>query len=216
VAVIEFTSVTVEYPGVKPLDSVNLHVGSGTTALMGPSGSGKSTLLRLIAGLQAPDSGRVTIGGSPVVRASWRTASDSRVSVIHQDYRLVSFLTVEANLLLAAELRRQQPSRGDLEKALQKVGIAPAMLPRMPSALSGGEQQRVAIARALLAKSDVVVADEPTGALDADNSDVVADLLAELGSADDLAVVVATHDPAVAAKMDRHLRISAGKVTEAT
>lgn len=209
---IELAAVTVDYQGAKPLDRVNLKILPGTTAVMGPSGSGKSTLLRIIAGLQAPTSGIVSIDSAPVTCATWRTASDSRVSVIHQEYRLVSFLTVEENLLLAAELRNRYPRREDLGQALTRVALSEKLLRRRPPSLSGGEQQRVAIARALLTGATALLADEPTGALDATNTANVADLLADLGNQDGLSVVVVTHDPHVAGRMHRQLHIGAGKV----
>lgn len=211
---IELCSVTVAYPGFSPLDDVDLRLLPGATAVMGPSGSGKSTLLRLIAGLQAPDEGSATIDGTPVVRASWKTASDPRVSVIHQSYRLVPFLTVKENLHLGAELRNRRPTSHDVERVLDQVELESVLLERTPAEISGGEQQRVAIARALLTGAKVIVADEPTGALDVTNTRIVADLLATLGEDGGLTVLVATHDPEVAARMQGLLTIGAGKVRE--
>lgn len=179
-AVVELASVTVTYPGSTPLDKVDLCLTSGASAVMGPSGSGKTTLLRLIAGLQAPDYGSVTINNIALVRPSWRSASDPRVSIIHQNYRLVPFLTVEENLYLGAELRNRRPTDQEVARVLNQVGLEPALVQRMPPAISGGEQQRVAIARALLTGATVIVADEPTGALDVTNTGIVADLLATL------------------------------------
>lgn len=212
---ITLAGVTVEYPGSKPLEAVNLDIGRGSSAVMGPSGSGKSTLLRLIAGLQEPHCGAITIDGSPVACATWRTASDTRVSMIHQDYRLVPFLTLGENLSLAAELRGVTPTTTETLKALEDVRLDPDLMGRRPGEVSGGEQQRVAIARALLTGASVLVADEPTGALDADNTTIVADLLADLGTAGVLTVVVATHDDVVAGRMQRRLRLAAGGIDDA-
>ncbi|MFI7331521.1 ABC transporter ATP-binding protein [Micromonospora aurantiaca (nom. illeg.)] len=211
---ITLEQVTVEYPDVTPLDSLNLTLSPGTTGVMGPSGSGKSTLLRLIAGIQAPTSGVVSIDGTAVVTASWRSAGDARVSFIHQDYRLVPFLTVEQNMLLAAELRGVSRSRADVGAMLGRVALPVSMRDRLPATLSGGQQQRVAIARALMAGTSVILADEPTGALDVDNTERVTDILVDLGHQERLMVVVATHDPDVARRLDRRLELSRGKLVQ--
>lgn len=208
--VIELRSVTVRYRDSVPLADLSVTLPHGSTAISGPSGSGKSTLLRVIAGLQPPDQGEVLIAGTPVRRPTWRTPSDSRVAVIHQDYRLVPFLTVQENLQLAAELRRSTATRERVADALRQVALDPCHADRLPGTLSGGQQQRVAIARAVIAGAEVILADEPTGSLDADNSNMIASLLALLGRSDGAAVVVATHDAAVAATMDHHLRLSEG------
>lgn len=211
VAVITLEKVRVKYADATPLDDVNLVLETGTTAIMGPSGSGKSTLLRVISGMQTPTSGVVRIDGITVARASWRSSSDPRVSLIHQDYRLVPFLTIEENLLLAAELRGLRRSGADAVSALGQVGLAASMRDRLPETLSGGQQQRVAIARSLMAGTSVILADEPTGALDVENTGRVADILTDLGRGAGLTVVVATHDPSVAGRLDRCLSLSRGK-----
>ena len=207
---ISLEHVTVHYGNVVPLDNVSVEFALGTTAVMGPSGSGKSTLLRVIAGLRAPSSGEVTIDDAPVTRVSWRTASDSRVSVVHQDYRLVPFLTVEENLLLAAELRGLRPSSRDVVQALERVALPGDLFHRQPPTMSGGEQQRAAIARALITGGSVIVADEPTGALDEENTERITDVLVDLGRNDNLSIVVATHDPSVAERLDHGFALARG------
>jgi ABC-type lipoprotein export system ATPase subunit len=207
--------VTVQYPDVTPLDEVDLTFGPGTTAVMGPSGSGKSTLLRVISGMQRPAAGAAAIDGVEVAAASWRSAGDPRVSLIHQDYRLVPFLTVEQNMLLAAELRGVRRTGSDVGTMLERVGLPSSMGRRLPTRLSGGQQQRVAIARALLAGTSVLLADEPTGALDVDNTERIADILVELGRRDGLVVVVATHDPRVAERLDHRVQLARGKLVAA-
>lgn len=207
--------VTVHYADAVPLNDLSLVFEPGTNAIMGPSGSGKSTLLRVIAGLQRPTAGQVSIDGAPVTAASWRTASDRRVSLIHQDYRLVPFLTVEQNLLLAAELRGIRRTAADVAGALERVALSSGMARRLPTAMSGGEQQRAAIARALIAGGSVILADEPTGALDVDNTERVTDILIDLGHSDDLVIVVATHDPTVAQRLDRTFSLASGKLEQA-
>lgn len=110
--------VTVTYPGSTPLDNVSITIPQGTCAVVGPSGAGRSTLLRVLGGLQEPSAGRVLIDAEPVRRATWRSGGDTRVSIIHQDYRLVPFLSVEDNLRLAAEMRDRPCSQTLLEESL--------------------------------------------------------------------------------------------------
>lgn len=214
-SMISLNHVSVDYGDIKPFDDVSHTFHTGTTAVTGPSGSGKSTLLRLIAGLQNPTAGTVTIEGEPVDRASWFTAGDPRVSVIYQDYRLVPFLTIAQNLSLAVEARGAKSSTDQIEAALSRVGLPPSMGDRLPGSTSSGEQQRVAIARALAVESPVLVADEPTGALDAKNTARITDVLLELGQSGDLTVIVATHDLSVAERMDRRIDLGAGLLVAA-
>jgi putative ABC transport system ATP-binding protein len=195
-----------------PLRDASLTLGAEPVALTGPSGSGKSTLLRILAGMQKPTSGRVDIDGKPVNAADLGT-TDARVAMIHQDFRLVDFLTVGENLSLASELRGGNLNVDHAEECLGQVGLS-GFQDRRPATLSGGEQQRVAIARALLTNCRVLLADEPTGALDADNSAHIAGLLADLARTRGLLVLVATHDPVVAQAMSRRLSLAAGTITE--
>lgn len=211
-ATIRIDRVRVDYSDATPLSDLSVTLEAGTTAIMGPSGSGKSTLLRVISGAQTPTSGTVEIDGRAVARASWRSAGDARVSLIHQDYRLVPFLTVEQNLLLAAELRGVNRSSADVAAALSRVALPSSMRNRLPTTMSGGQQQRVAIARSLIAGTPVVLADEPTGALDVENTERVTQVLVDLGRNDGLAIVVATHDPNVANQLDRRLELTRGRL----
>jgi len=215
--VLECTDITVTYrmghTAVQVLDHLSLQVGNEPVALMGPSGSGKSSLLRVLAGLQAPKSGVVLVDGEKIRATGDRGTTDGRVALIEQDHQLVDFLTVEENLRLAAELRGLPVEPAELASRLKAVGLA-GYAGRWPMTLSGGEQQRVAIARAVLLGSRVILADEPTGALDADNSIRVAELLVRIAARDDVCVVVATHDADVAAVLPRRLRLVGGKVQE--
>lgn len=183
----------------KVLDDLGLHAAGTTSAITGPSGSGKSTLLRVLSGLQRPTAGTVQIDGRPV---TWSAAGtvDPRVSVIYQDFRLIDFLTVEENLSVAVSLRGTEPDSRALDRAVDLVGIS-HLRGRLPGLLSGGEQQRAAIARAVLTRSRILLADEPTGALDAGNSANVAQLLDRVAREDGLTVIVATHDVDVAQTM---------------
>jgi ABC-type lipoprotein export system ATPase subunit len=195
------------------LQDVSLQVAAEPVALMGPSGSGKSSLLRVLAGTQEPQSGTVDIDGKAVRAGRDRGTTDSRVALIQQDHRLVEFLTVEENLRLAAELRGLRLAGADMARQLAAVGLD-GFSARWPLTLSGGEQQRVAIARALLLGSRVILADEPTGSLDVDNSLRVAELLAEVAQREGIYVVVATHDPDVAALLPRNVRLARGRIEE--
>jgi putative ABC transport system ATP-binding protein len=191
-----------------PLRDVSLEVDNQPCAVMGPSGSGKSTLLRVLAGLQKPDAGDVLLDGAPI-------DSESRIAMIHQDYRLVDFLTVGENLQLAAEMRGIKLSETAVDDALEQVALA-GTAKRRPTTLSGGEQQRVAIARAVATQSSLILADEPTGALDLDNTLAIGALLSKLGADRGMTVVVATHDLDLAELLPRRLLLSEGRLSEQT
>ncbi len=208
---ISLSRVTVAYPDAMPLDRVSVEISESPVAIVGPSGSGKTTLLRLLAGHQVADEGSVSIDGVPVAHPTWTSAGDPRVATIHQDYRLVPFLSIGDNLRLAAEVRGRRTSGGEVVEALHRVGldVPPG---RFPASLSGGEQQRVTIARALISGAAVLLADEPTGALDAANTDVVADLLVEIGRTPGLTVVVASHDERVVARLGTAYALSNGRM----
>lgn len=193
----------------RPLIDVNLDVDAEPTAVMGPSGSGKSTLLRVLAGLQRPDSGEVRVEGERVSVRKRNGRGDARVALIHQDYRLVEFLPVAENLRLAAEMRAATATATDVAHVLRAVELD-GFERRWPATLSGGEQQRVAIARALITRPTVLLADEPTGALDGENSLIIARLFRDLGAEHGIAVLVATHDSAVADQLPRRTSLVAG------
>lgn len=203
-------NISVKYGDVQPLREVSFDVTEGCVAITGPSGAGKSTLLRVIAGLQRPDSGRVEIGGTQVAAPNRGSAGDGRVGLIHQDYRLVPFLSVRENLQLAAEVRGIGLAPDAIPEALARVGLDELFATRRPGTLSGGEQQRVAIARLLVCRVSVVLADEPTGALDSNNTRRIAELFNDVASAPGVIVLVATHDPLVAAGIERTYELSSG------
>ena len=197
-----------------PLRNASLDASAGTTAIIGPSGSGKSTLLRVLAGLQHPTSGSVVIDGVSLGQNSRRAEGDQRVALVHQDYRLVSFLTVKENIALAAEMRETPCTDDAVASLLSLVGLD-GFDDRLPQTLSGGEQQRVAIARAMAVRPAVLLADEPTGALDTANSAHIAEIFGRLGD-EGLTVVVATHDPTVARAMARILELREGSLRDTT
>ncbi|ADG68981.1 ABC transporter related protein [Planctopirus limnophila DSM 3776] len=204
---------------VHVLDELSLRVPEGEfLALMGPSGSGKTTLLNLIAGLDRPTSGEVTVRGEPISRLSegklalWRTRN---IGFVFQFYHLLPVLSayrnVELPLLLlpmTAAQRRQQ-----VEMALNIVNLSDRMHHR-PGQLSGGQQQRVGIARALVTDPALIVADEPTGDLDSKAADEILALLVALKSSLNKTIVMVTHDPKAAARADRTLHLEKGKLVD--
>jgi putative ABC transport system ATP-binding protein len=186
-------------------------------AVMGPSGCGKSTMLHLVGGLDLPDTGTVTIDGdeitalSPSARAVLRRR---RVGYVFQQYNLIPHLDVAANIELPQRLAGESVRRARARTAelLEVLGLADRGRD-MPGALSGGEQQRIAIARALANRPDLLLADEPTGALDSVAATLVLDLLRAQHAAGQTIVMV-THDPGVAASADRTVHVRDGRVVE--
>jgi putative ABC transport system ATP-binding protein len=185
---------------VPVLDGIHLEVARGEfLALMGPSGSGKTTLLNLIAGIDRPTSGKVEVDGNNLAAmnesalANWRS---SHVGFIFQLYNLIPVLTAFENVempLLLTRLGRAQ-RREHVRTALEIVGLSDRM-DHYPRQLSGGQEQRVAIARAIVADPVLLVADEPTGDLDAAAAKEILDLLAQLNEQDGKTIVMVTHDP---------------------
>ena len=200
---------------VDVLNGLNLEVNEGEfVSLMGPSGSGKTTLLNLIAGLDQPTEGDVFVRGEQVSSmtesqlASWRTRS---IGFVFQFYNLLPVLTafrnVELPLLLlplSASQRRQQ-----VLTALDIVGLSDRLHHR-PGQLSGGQQQRVGIARAIVTDPALIVADEPTGALDSKSADEILNLLGELRKTLKKTIIIVTHDPRAAARADREVHLDKG------
>ena len=201
------------------LHDLNLDVAEGEfLGLMGPSGSGKTTLLNLIAGLDQPSQGEIRIGDQLITRmtegqlAKWRTRN---IGFIFQFYHLLPVLTayenVELPLLLlplsAAERRRQ------VLTALDLVGLSNRLSHR-PGQLSGGQQQRVGIARAVVTDPTLIVADEPTGDLDARSAEEILDLLVELQKGLQKTIILVTHDPRAAERAQRVLHLDKGKLVD--
>jgi len=206
---------------ITPLDGLDLDVESGDfLALMGPSGSGKTTLLNLIAGIDRPSAGSLHIGGVDVGTlsrgklADWRSES---VGYIFQLYNLVPVLTayenVELPLLLHRLSRAQRHEK--VATALALVGIADRS-EHYPRQLSGGQEQRVAIARAIVTDPGILVADEPTGDLDAVAAASIMDLLKQLNGELGKTIIMVTHDPRSAGHAQRTLHLEKGRLIEAT
>jgi putative ABC transport system ATP-binding protein len=201
---------------VAVLRDVSLRVSPGEwVALVGPSGSGKSTLLGIIAGLDTPDAGRIVVDGVDITALGERELAGvrgERIGVVFQAYNLIPGLTAEENVevpLYAA--RRPGAMARRAAELLDMVGLGDRRGHR-PSQLSGGQQQRVAIARALVNRPSLLVADEPTGNLDRAAGAMVLDLFARLRAELGLTLVIATHDPAVAARADRVVRLADGQI----
>jgi putative ABC transport system ATP-binding protein len=202
---------------ITALDDVSLSFPAGTfTAVMGPSGSGKSTLLQCAAGLDRPDSGRVSIGGTELTglgeTALTRLRRD-RVGFVFQAFNLVPALTAAQNVELPLRLAGRKADPAAVRAALAAVGLADRARHR-PGELSGGQQQRVAIARALVTGPQVVFADEPTGALDTRNSRAVLELLSELVTERGRTVVMVTHDAVASAYAGRVVFLADGRIAD--
>jgi putative ABC transport system ATP-binding protein len=197
------------------LADVSLAIGRGeTVAIMGASGAGKSTLLALLAGLDEPTSGTVTLAGSELTaldedgRAALRAG---HVGFVFQSFHLVPSLTALENVMLPLELARRRDARAAALEVLDRVGLA-GRVGHYPRQLSGGEQQRVAIARAFVTRPDVLFADEPTGNLDAATGERIMELLFGLNAETGATLVLVTHDSALAARCGRVIRLDAGRV----
>jgi putative ABC transport system ATP-binding protein len=181
---------------------------------MGRSGSGKSTLLHLLAGLDRPSAGQVIVDGVDLARADEADRTrvrGSRVGIAFQAQNLVPFLDLEENLLLAAALAGRPLARPSVRATLASVGLAERGGHR-PDQLSGGEQQRAALAIVAATRPAVLLADEITGELDTATADLVLDLVDELHATGSLTIILATHDPRVAARADRIVELLDGRV----
>ena len=206
-----------KYRTVDAINGISCAFDSGKVyALMGRSGSGKTTLLSLIAGLDLPTSGQIVCDGVPTSDTDLEKYRREKVSVIYQDFRLFPLLTVSENVMYPMELRGMKPAEAKEHAAelVESVGLPADVLDRFPAMLSGGEQQRVAIARALGMETKVLLADEPTGNLDEDNSAKIFELLRSLAHDRGYCVVIVTHDEAIGRKADVTIRIRDGVIAE--
>ena len=199
------------------LSDVSLAIERGeTVAIMGASGAGKSTLLALLAGLDESTSGTVRLAGRDLTALDedGRAAVRARhVGFVFQAFHLVPSLTALENVMLPLELAGRPDARPAAVAVLDRVGLR-ERVGHYPRQLSGGEQQRVAIARAFVLRPDVLFADEPTGNLDAATGGRIMDLLFELNATEGATLVLVTHDPALAGRCGRIVRLDAGRVVE--
>ena len=204
---------------ITPLQSMDLEVPTGEfLALMGPSGSGKTTLLNLIAGIDNPSAGELHFKGQSISKYSRRQLTQFRgdnIGYIFQLYHLIPVMNAYENVELPLLIKNI--SRGERHqrvlKALELAHIADRA-DHYPRQLSGGQEQRVAIARALVCDPALIVADEPTGDLDAESAEAILNLLSELCSKHGKTVVMVTHDPKAAARAHRTLHLDKGKLVE--
>lgn len=202
---------------VRAADNVNLNIASGeSVALIGASGSGKSTLLHLISAMDEPDSGTIIVDGTNVTALRGKKRADyrARIGFIFQSFRLIDALTVAQNV--SAPLIGRLPAASHQERVmceLEAVGLADRAN-SYPSQLSGGQQQRVAIARALAVNPALILADEPTGNLDSENSAKIIELLLQIQRERKTTLLVATHDQSLANLLQRVIHIKDGVSTE--
>lgn len=205
------------------LDDINLAIGAGeTVAIVGASGSGKSTLLGLLAGLDLPTRGEVRWFGEDLFSLDEDGRAQRRASTlgfVFQSFQLLPHLSALENVMLPLELAARSPQGESAASAarrlLERVGLGDR-LGHYPKTLSGGEQQRVAIARAFVMQPPVLLADEPTGSLDARTGEAVIDLMFELNRERGSTLVLVTHDAQIAARCARRVEISAGRLAAAS
>lgn len=197
------------------LDSIDFSVDAGDSlAIVGASGSGKSTLLSLMAGLDLPSSGSVTLDGQDITqmdedqRARFRAQN---VGFIFQSFHLLGTLTALENVALPLELKGVKAAQKRAEELLNQVGLGDR-LTHYPNQMSGGEQQRVAIARAFAAEPKILFADEPTGNLDTKTGQHIADLLFELNESKQTTLIMVTHDLKLAARCQRQIELEGGRL----
>lgn len=202
---------------IAPVQDLDLDIEAGEfVSLMGPSGTGKSTLLNLISGIDKPDSGTIHVAGTEITKLSRGQLADWRANnlgYIFQTHNLVPVLSAYENIELPTLLLRMTSAerRKRVELALEAVGLTDRA-GHYPRQLSGGQEQRVGIARAIVANPKVIVADEPTGSLDADTSQQIQVLLQRLNREFNMTMVMVTHDPEVAKLATRQLRMVGGRL----
>tara|TARA_B110000879_G_scaffold208737_1_gene294948 strand:- start:2628 stop:3317 length:690 start_codon:yes stop_codon:yes gene_type:complete len=201
------------------LDQINLSLEKGETlAIIGPSGSGKSTLLGILAGLDIPTSGTVSIDGKNITamdeegRAAVRAG---HVGFVFQSFHLLPGLTALENVALPLELQGIDDALQTARKYLGRVGLA-ERVSHYPRQLSGGEQQRVALARAFACRPAILFADEPTGNLDTGTGEKINDLLFQLNAEEGTTLILVTHEKTLAARCKRRLKLQAGRQVEPT
>ena len=206
-----------KYQIVPALKEVNCTLQSGKFyALIGKSGSGKTTFLSLIAGLERPQSGAILVNGKDLTEMNVDQYRRTRASVIYQNFNLFPLMTVQENVMYPLILNKQTKKQAaqEAEEVLKRVGLDSSYWKRLPSMLSGGEQQRVAIARALAIHAELILADEPTGNLDTENSKQIIGLLHQLVQEERCCVLVVTHDMEIKKTADVIYNMDSGRLRE--
>jgi putative ABC transport system ATP-binding protein len=197
------------------LRDIDFSVKSGETlAILGASGSGKSTLLSIMAGLDTPSSGHVFLAGKSIFemtedeRAGWR---GQQLGFVFQSFQLMGHLNALENVMLPLELAGVKDAASQAKSVLQQVGLS-ERLKHFPKVLSGGEQQRVALARAFVVQPQLLLADEPTGSLDAQTGESIMNLMLEMNRQRGTTLILVTHDHKLAQRCDRTLTLQAGQL----
>ena len=197
------------------LRDIDFSVAAGeSVAILGASGSGKSTLLSIMAGLDTPSEGRVSLAGQDIFemtedeRAAWR---GQHLGFVFQNFQLMGHLTALENVMLPLELAGTQNAASLAKSSLTQVGLS-ERLRHFPKVLSGGEQQRVALARAFVVDPQLLLADEPTGSLDAQTGESIMDLMLSMNKARNTTLILVTHDQKLAQRCDRTLTLEAGRL----
>lgn len=200
---------------VKALDDVSFSVEQGEfVAIIGPSGSGKSTLLHILGGVDTPTSGNVIINNTDISTLDETALAVFRrrqIGLVYQFYNLIPILTVEENLTLPLLLDGRKPDKRQVDDLIDKLGLK-HRLTHLPNQLSGGQQQRVSIGRALVNNPALMLADEPTGNLDSENSKEVVSLLRHFNKEYKQTIIIITHDEKIALSADRVIAIEDGKI----
>lgn len=201
---------------VKALDNVSFSVEQGEfVAIIGPSGSGKSTLLHILGGVDTPTSGHVIINDTDISTLDETALAIFRrrqIGLVYQFYNLIPILTVEENLTLPLLLDGKKPDKKQIASLVERLGLS-QRLTHLPNQLSGGQQQRVSIGRALVNNPALMLADEPTGNLDSENSREIVSLLRQFNKELNQTVIIITHDEKIALSADRIISIEDGKIT---
>lgn len=201
---------------VKALDNVSFSVEKGEfVAIIGPSGSGKSTLLHILGGVDVPTKGSVVINQTDISNLDETALAIFRrrqIGLIYQFYNLIPILTVQENLTLPLLLDGRKPDEKQISTLVKRLGLE-NRLDHLPNQLSGGQQQRVSIGRALVNNPALMLADEPTGNLDSENSKEIISLLRQFNKDFNQTVIIITHDEKIANSADRVITIEDGKIT---
>lgn len=202
---------------VKAVDDVSFTVEQGEfVAIIGPSGSGKSTLLHIIGGVDTPTTGNVIVDGTDITKLKESPLSIFRrrqIGLVYQFYNLIPILTVEENLTLPLLLDGRKPNKEQIDYLVSNLGLGDR-LKHLPNQLSGGQQQRISIGRALANNPALLLADEPTGNLDSENSKEIVALLRKFNREHNQTVIMITHDERIAQSADRIIAIEDGKIVK--